>query len=242
MIIIVCVCVCVSVYVYVCVCLSVCLCACLSLCVCVWLFLVHEISLVILPLFYSCLDVLKFMLYATHGDDHYMGLTGLQINGPDGTKLPITQENMVAFPNSVNDLPEAKGGDIRTLDKLVDGVNNTWDHRHMWLAPFNKRPSLLYVYFDSPVQIGMIKVWNYSKTPSRGCSHMQIFCDDHIVFDGNLRKAPSKENEGDFGQSILFCSTPALVDLEMGSVYRVSGDQDVLFVNEKKLKSQGTCV
>lgn len=26
-------------------------------------------------------------------------------------------------------------GDVRTPDKLVDGVNNTHDGRHMWLAP-----------------------------------------------------------------------------------------------------------
>ena len=25
--------------------------------------------------------------------------------------------------------------DIRTPDKLIDGVNDTYDGRHMWLAP-----------------------------------------------------------------------------------------------------------
>ena len=41
---------------------------------------------------------------------------------------------MAAFPDSVNVLDNVTG-DVRTPDKLVDGVNNTMDGRHMWLAP-----------------------------------------------------------------------------------------------------------
>lgn len=39
-----------------------------------------------------------------------------------------------AFPDSVNIL-EGVTDDIRTPDKLIDGVNETVDGRHMWLAP-----------------------------------------------------------------------------------------------------------
>lgn len=39
-----------------------------------------------------------------------------------------------AFPDSVNVL-EGVSGDVRTPEKLVDGVNDTLDGRHMWLAP-----------------------------------------------------------------------------------------------------------
>lgn len=35
-------------------------------------------------------------------------------------------------------------GDVRTPDKLVDGVNNTHDGRHMWLAPV--LPGLVSIY------------------------------------------------------------------------------------------------
>lgn len=188
-----------------------------------------------------CGHVLKFVLYSTHGDTHYMGLSGLELRRADGTKINVPAQNCVAFPSSVNDLPEANGGDIRTLDKLVDGVNNTWDHKHMWLAPNFKKPGLIYVFFDAPIQLGMIKIWNYSKTPARGCDHMQIYMDDYLIFDGNLQKAPGEmEAKGeDFGQSVLFCSVSKLVDQEMACVYRPKGDQDVLFVDEKKLMSKG---
>ena len=30
---------------------------------------------------------------------------------------------------------EGVSGDVRTPEKLVDGVNSTLDGRHMWLAP-----------------------------------------------------------------------------------------------------------
>lgn len=39
-----------------------------------------------------------------------------------------------AFPDSVNVL-EGVNGDVRTPEKLIDGVNDTLDGRHMWLAP-----------------------------------------------------------------------------------------------------------
>lgn len=39
-----------------------------------------------------------------------------------------------AHPSSVNIL-EGINDDVRTPDKLVDGVNSTVDGRHMWLAP-----------------------------------------------------------------------------------------------------------
>lgn len=42
--------------------------------------------------------------------------------------------DVTAFPFGVSILENAED-DIRTPDKLVDGVNSTYDARHMWLAP-----------------------------------------------------------------------------------------------------------
>ena len=39
-----------------------------------------------------------------------------------------------AFPDSINVLSNTQS-DVRTPDKLIDGVNSTTDGRHMWLAP-----------------------------------------------------------------------------------------------------------
>ena len=43
--------------------------------------------------------------------------------------------DIAAYPDSVNVLANIQN-DVRTPDKLIDGVNSTTDGRHMWLAPF----------------------------------------------------------------------------------------------------------
>jgi len=42
--------------------------------------------------------------------------------------------DVAAYPESVNVLSDITS-DVRTPDKLIDGVNDTVDGRHMWLAP-----------------------------------------------------------------------------------------------------------
>ncbi len=39
-----------------------------------------------------------------------------------------------AYPHSVNIL-KGIDADVRTPDKLIDGINDTLDGQHMWLAP-----------------------------------------------------------------------------------------------------------
>ena len=39
-----------------------------------------------------------------------------------------------AYPDSVNVLDKIQN-DVRTPDKLIDGINDTQDGGHMWLAP-----------------------------------------------------------------------------------------------------------
>lgn len=46
----------------------------------------------------------------------------------------LRSPDIAAFPDSVNVLDNVSG-DVRTPDKLIDGVNGTNDGRHMWLAP-----------------------------------------------------------------------------------------------------------
>jgi len=48
--------------------------------------------------------------------------------------LVWTLTDIAAYPESVNVLSDITS-DVRTPDKLIDGVNETTDGRHMWLSP-----------------------------------------------------------------------------------------------------------
>lgn len=76
--------------------------------------------------------------------------------------------DVTANPESVNIL-EGITNDARTPDKLIDGINDSTDGRHMWLAPVLPLTiNRIDITFHSPVTLSAIKLWNYAKTPCRG--------------------------------------------------------------------------
>lgn len=76
--------------------------------------------------------------------------------------------DICAYPESVNVLPGILG-DSRTPDKLIDDENENDSGCHSWLAPrIPKQLNRIYIVLDMPVAISYMKIWNYSKTPSRG--------------------------------------------------------------------------
>eukprot|EP00965_Chrysotila_dentata_P088167 2911175-Pleurochrysis_carterae.AAC.1 len=73
--------------------------------------------------------VLTLSLTSTWGDLHYIGLNGLELLDPSGTRIgSLARSHVAATPFSVASLPSMQG-DPRTPDKLVDGVNATLDDR-----------------------------------------------------------------------------------------------------------------
>lgn len=91
--------------------------------------------------------VFQFQLFSTWGDPYYIGLNGLEFYDENGYRIRLTGNNITAYPHSVNEL-EGVSDDIRTPDKLIDGFNDTYDGRHMWLAPILPGIVIIYLFLS----------------------------------------------------------------------------------------------
>lgn len=95
--------------------------------------------------------------------------------------------------------------DIRTVDKLVNGKNETLDDNNMWLAPYKntkssasatsgsdstkREPNFVCFMFESPTAVSAIQLWNYMKNDTRGVNEFEIEVDGCQIFRGYLQKA-----------------------------------------------------
>lgn len=205
--------------------------------------------------------LLKFIFWTTWGDPYYLGLNGMEIYDFHGKKLQFAPQVITAQPYSIAEVSGKSGGsadDVRVPENLLNGRNkNKWDASDAWLAPLASslgkyEGNIVYVVFDAPIVISMIKFWNYSKTPERGVKEMDIYLDDLHLYSGTLRKAPGGgdgHNVGrlgtkvqvteDFSQPILFSTNQAQVDMEKRKVlYCGLEEQDVLCINEGQVMQE----
>lgn len=83
--------------------------------------------------------------------------------------------------------------DPRTIDKLMNGINKTFDDRNMWLAPFicnndkenianGMKNNTIYISYDEIIVISAINFYNYSKTPKRGVKELEIYLDENLIY------------------------------------------------------------
>jgi hypothetical protein len=96
-------------------------------------------------------------------------------------------------------------GDYRTLDKLINGCNQTTDDRNMWLIPFGPgQPHHIDILLQKPTKITGLHIWNYNKSEEdtyRGVKSVRVLVDgiSATVETGVvLRRAPGNA-QIDFG-------------------------------------------
>lgn len=197
------------------------------------------------PTIMPCGFVFQFQLFSTWGDPYYIGLNGLEFYDENGYKIRLIENNVTAYPHSVNVL-EGVTDDVRTPDKLIDGVNDTQDGRHMWLAPILPgMVNLIYVVFDEPVTVSMVKVWNYSKTPIRGVQQFGLLVDNLLVYHGILPQVPAV-TRGILPNldmpiphhTVLFTDQEQIALAERKNVLsNKGGEQDIQLTNDKRIVS-----
>ncbi|TMW65353.1 hypothetical protein Poli38472_007995 [Pythium oligandrum] len=203
--------------------------------------------------------MLKFVLWTTWGDPYYLGLNGIEFYDHTGKRIIEEPSQIFARPYSVTEVlagskssSDSMNHDVRIPENLLNGKNkNTWDASDAWLTPLasslgRSDGNQLYLLFDSPIVVSMIKLWNYSKTPERGVKDLDIYVDDLLIYSGTLRKAPHGNGAQtinrlgaktivveEFSQPLLFTSSQAMVDAEKRRVfYCGTEEQDVLCINE----------
>lgn len=202
--------------------------------------------------------LLKIICWTTWGDPYYLGLNGLELYDFSGTRIIEKPKILTAVPYSVSEIDNSRQQDTRIPDNLVSGLDkNTWEAHDAWLAPLassigNPQGNIVYIGFDTPVVLSMIKLWNYSKTPERGVKDVDIYLDDLHLFSGTLKKAPMADVHAtgsrfgrvhkvteQFGQPVLFSCSQAQVDAEKRSVYYCGvEEQDVLGINEGQVMQE----
>mmetsp|Transcript_56094 Transcript_56094/g.149019 ORF Transcript_56094/g.149019 Transcript_56094/m.149019 type:complete len:170 (-) Transcript_56094:619-1128(-) len=111
----------------------------------------------------------------------------------------------------------------------------------VWLAPWSlDAVNDLWLAFDEPVALSLLRVLNYSKTPGRGVREFELLVDDALLYRGFLRRAHERDG-GPQWQSILFTDEPAVLEQEGPRVFYSGGtaEDKVLLINNGQVMNQG---
>ncbi|CAD5110948.1 DgyrCDS304 [Dimorphilus gyrociliatus] len=156
---------------------------------------------------------IKINLLDTWGDPYYIGLTGIELFDNNGDVIPVDCSMLESDPKDVRELPGHED-DLRTIDKLVNGINVTTDDQYMWLAPFTSGENhYVTINLPSSRELCGIRIWNYNKSLDdtyRGVKCMKIELDGRDISPPGgvlIRKGPG-QTCFDFVQEVLFKKAP----------------------------------
>eukprot|EP01022_Parablepharisma_sp_SALTPOND_P028480 TRINITY_DN71032_c0_g1_i1.p1 TRINITY_DN71032_c0_g1~~TRINITY_DN71032_c0_g1_i1.p1 ORF type:complete len:1123 (+),score=56.15 TRINITY_DN71032_c0_g1_i1:1477-4845(+) len=119
-------------------------------------------------------------LYSTYKDSHFIGLNNIEIYGTEGEPLLCGKH---------------KEHDLAIIPSpIYESTGDETENKNIWLASFKNaklchesrefasETNKIVVTFNVPVGVSAVKLWNYSKVPSRGVKEFAIFCDSALVF------------------------------------------------------------
>ncbi|CAF4764173.1 unnamed protein product, partial [Rotaria socialis] len=149
----------------------------------------------------------------TWGDQHYCGLTGIQVVDINDAECVIKSYD--ARPRDVTIL-KSNVNDVRTLDKLFDGENVTCQDYHMWLCPFSRKEKVrITISLNTSKKMHGLRIWNYNKSVDdtyRGVKRLHVQLNDKIISPRQgflLRRAPG-HCYFDFAQEIIFAHSKTI--------------------------------
>jgi hypothetical protein len=190
--------------------------------------------------------VFKFVLVSTWGDPYYLGLNGIELINAHGAPIHVRREQVHAVPHSVNEV-FGDEQDARIPSNLFNGRNDSWEAGDAWLAPLasslgpehQEDDNLLYVTFDEPTTLSMVRIWNYAKNPERGVSLLELWVDNLLVFRGGTKPAPTAESVADTAHVSASLDSSASFEASRGSTggepQRHNFSQSILFTNDRRI-------
>lgn len=183
--------------------------------------------------------VITLVVRSTHGDEHFLGLTGLEVVDAVVGVVPASALKICVSPiAAVREMP-GMASDCRTPEKLLDGVN-TGAAPHTWLAPVMREShasvadsdrsslpgrfqlpgqgaeyergavSVISLVLDRPLLLACLRFFNYGpRHPQRGVKDMEVYLDNRHIFSGALAAAAAEGPPAP--QSVLFSAAPAVI-------------------------------